>query len=316
VAELRQTPRFDSFRAWLAAGNQADMAWIERAIEVRADPRVRLPTARSAVVFALEHHHAVPPDPAGRTGRVARYAWGRDYHNLFGKRLEKVRRDLREAGIACWGGVDTAPIVERAWANAAGLGATGKNCVQIRPGRGSWMFLGVLFVDAKLEPDPPLPRDPCGTCTRCLVACPTRAFEGPRSLDSRRCISYWTIEARDLAPRELLPGFGRWLFGCDVCQEVCPHNHAPPTPDEHDLLPRNAWVDLDELLATPDGALMDRFLGTPLRRPGAAGLKRNAAVVLGNLGDRGGRDSLERHGLTHGDASVRAASEWALERLA
>lgn len=309
------TPRAEALDAWLAAGSHADMAWMATTADVRRDPRLRLPGARTAMVLAIDHAHVAPPDPGGRTGRVARYAWGRDYHNLVGKRLDKLKKALRAEGVACWGGVDTAPIVERAWAEAAGLGFSGKNCLQIRPAETSWMFLAVLFVDVPVEPDPPIGRDHCGRCTRCLVACPTDAFRGPHDLDARRCVAYWTIEARDLAPAELLPGFGRWVFGCDVCQEVCPHNAAPPDPEEADLLPRHAWLDLDELLATPDDALMERFLGTPLRRPGAAGLKRNALVALGNLGDPGAEDSVRR-GHEHPDPAVNAAARWAAARLA
>ena len=319
-APVGPTPRFDAFADWIAAGHHGDMAWIAREPAVRADPRARFPSARTAAVFTVHHAHARPPDPGGRTGLVARYAWGRDYHNLLGKRIDKVRRDLRAAGIASWGGVDTPPILERAWAEAAGVGITGKNGLQIRPGQGSWRFLAVLFLDAALPPDPPLPRvagrDPCGRCARCLTGCPTDAFVAPRVLDARRCIAYWTIEARTVAPEALRPRFGRWLFGCDLCQEVCPHNHHPPDPDEADLLPRHAWLDCDELLETPDDALDARFLGTPLRRPGAAGLKRNAAIVLGNLRDPGGAPALIHHGLTHPHPGVVEAARWALDRLA
>lgn len=308
------TPRIEAYDRWLARGCHGEMGWMERNRDVRGDPRVRLPEARTAVVLATEHHHRRPPDPGGRTGMVARYAWGRDYHNLVGKRLKKLRARLRDEGVASWGGVDTAPILERSWAGATGLGFTGKNTLAIWPGRTSWMFLAVLFVDVPVEPDAPL-GDHCGTCRRCLDVCPTDAFSGARDLDATRCIAYWTIEARGLPPRELRAGFGRWFFGCDRCQEVCPHNHGPPEPAEDDLLPRNAWIDLDEILRSPDAALIERFTGTPLRRPGAVGLKRNAALCLGNLGDDGAVDTLRQHGLTHAEPVVRAASVWALDAL-
>ena len=295
-------------------GLHADLHWLGTTHDVRTDPRLRLPSACGVVVLAVEHHHRAPPDPGGRTGRVARYAWGRDYHNLVGKRLKKLRSALRAAGVRNWGGVDATPTLERAWAEAAGLGFSGKNCLQIIPARTSYFFLAVLFVDADVEPDPPITRDHCGKCTRCLQACPTRAFVGPHVLDARRCISYWTIEARELAPVELLPGFGRWIFGCDVCQEVCPHNAAPPDPDEDDLLPRNAWIDLDELLTETDDALDVRFTGTPLRRAGGAGLKRNALVALGNLRDPGAEGSIQR-GFDHAEPMVRAAAAYAARRL-
>jgi epoxyqueuosine reductase len=245
---------------------------------------------------------------------VARYAWGRDYHNLIGKRLDKLRKRLLLHGVRAWGGVDASPIYERGWAWAAGLGFTGKNCLQILPSRGSYFFLAVMFVDAPLEGDGPM-ADFCGRCTRCLTGCPTGAFLSPRRLDAGRCISYWTIEARELAPPELLPAFGRWIFGCDLCQEVCPHNHRPDPADEDDLLPRNAWLDLDELIATPDDALEAQYTGTPLRRPGARGLKRNALVALGNIGDPGAEHSITL-GLNHPDGMVRDAAAWAAARLA
>ncbi len=313
VAAIGPTPHADVVQAWVDAGLHADMDWYTRTLDVRLDPRLRDPEARSVLVLAMDHAVTVPPDPGGLTGRVARYAWGRDYHNLIGKRLKGLRRDLREAGVANWGGVDTAPIVERAWAAASGLGYTGRNGVQIVPAHGSWMLLAVLFLDAVLEPDKPLTRDHCGACTRCLPACPTDAFVGPRVLDANRCIAYWTIESQDLPPLDLLDGFGRWVFGCDVCQEVCPHNAAAADGIEADFAPRHAWLDLEDLLRTDDDALMARFIGTPLRRPGAAGLKRNALIVLGNTPDpRAAR--VAAIGLEHADPVVRAAAVWARAR--
>jgi len=290
------------------------MHYLARAHDERVDPARRQPTARTAMVLTVAHHHRRPPDPGGRSGLVARYAWGRDYHNLVGKRLRKLRAALRGDGIANWGSVDTGPVVERAWGWAAAAGFVGKNTLVIRPGDTSWFFLAVVFVDLPVLPDRPL-GDHCKACTRCLSACPTDAFDGPRQLDARRCISYWTIEARGLAPAALRPGFGRWVFGCDVCQEVCPHNHGPADPDEDDLLPRHAWLDLDELLTSSDDDLDRRFRGTPIRRPGPHGLKRNALIALGNLGDVAALPVVEAHGLTHGHPVVREAAAWARTRL-
>ena len=258
---VRPTPGIDVYDAWIAAGHHGEMGYLARGRDPRADVAERLPEARSAVVLAWDHAVSPPPDPGGLTGRVARYAWGRDYHNLVGKRLRSLKKTLsREHGVGSWGGVDAAPILERSWARLAGLGFLGKNTLAIVPSRGSWFFLAVLFLDCELPPDPPLPRpDFCGRCTRCLDRCPTDAFPAPFSLDATRCIAYWTIEARDLPPRPLRAGFGRWFFGCDLCQEVCPHNHAAAPEPHPDLLPRNAFIDLPELLATPDEAVLDRF---------------------------------------------------------
>ena len=315
VARVRPTPHADALDGWLATGAHADMHWMVPTREVRRDPRHRWPWVRSAIVLGVLHAHQRPPDPGGRTGLVARYAWGRDYHNVVGKRLRKLKRHLREAGLRSWGGVDTAPILERPWANAAGLGFTGKHSLQILVGSTSWMVLGVLFVDADLQPDPPVAGEHCGRCVRCLSACPTDAFPRPYVVDSRRCISYWTIEARGLPPRELRPKFGRWAFGCDVCQEVCPHNHHPDPCLHEAFAPRHAWLDLDWVLATPDEALLNAFTGTPLRRPGAVGLKRNALWVLANLGDDGAVDGIRRHAMGHANPVVRAAAAYALGRL-
>jgi epoxyqueuosine reductase len=313
-ATVGPTSHGDDYLAWLDAGKHGEMSFLRTLLHERIDPRSRMPGAKTAIALGVEHHHRRPPDPGGRTGMVARYAWGRDYHNLVGKRLDKLKRAIRATGIICYAGLDTAPVMERSWANDAGLGFTGKNAMQILPGRTSWMLLAVIFINVAVEPDRPLQRDHCGSCARCLPACPTNAFDGPRDLDARRCISYWTIEARTLAPPELRPGFGRWILGCDVCQEVCPHNHNPPDPDEDDFLPRNAWLDLDQLLHTPDQELRDRTIGTPLRRPGPVGLKRNALIALANLRDPGGLASIEL-GLQHAEPVVRAAAVWALRSL-
>jgi epoxyqueuosine reductase len=308
------TPHGEAFQRWLAQGHDGELGrWMRNDVETRLDPRVRMPTARTAMVLGVEHAHRRPPDPGGPTGLVARYAWGRDYHNLVGKRLDTLRRRLREAGVPTWGGVDTAPILEHSWASAAGLGFSGKNTLQILPAHGSWMVLAVVFLPLDVTPDVPL-RDHCGRCTRCLTACPTDAFVGPRHLDATRCIAYWTIEASGLAPPALRPSFGRWVFGCDLCQEVCPHNGDRPDPDEADFAPRHAWLHLPTLLATPDADLDARFLGTPLRRPRPAGLKRNALIALANLGDEAFVPDV-RHQLEHPEPVVRAAAVWALSRL-
>jgi len=277
------TPGMEAYDQWLQRGDHGGLGYLETGRDVRASPHARLASLRSVLVLGVDHHHDVPPDPGGLTGRVARYAWGRDYHNLVGKRLKRLIRDLRKSGVGCWGGVDTAPIFERAWAQKAGLGFSGKNTLQIVPATTSWFFLAVVFLDVELTPDVPLGNH-CGACTRCLDACPTKAFRGPNSLDSRRCISYWTIEHKGEIPLSMHSGMGRWLFGCDVCQEVCPHNVGCDAAEEDDFLPRNAWIDLDWLLFSDPQEVRERFVGTPLRRPGVEGLRRNGLIVLRNIG--------------------------------
>jgi epoxyqueuosine reductase len=283
----------------------------------RADPRLLLPQARSAVVLGVDYRWPRPPDPGGLTGKVASYAWGRDYHRLIGKRLRRLTTRLSERipGFQAYAGVDSRPLIERAWAARAGLGYIGKNACVILPGRGSYLFLAVILTNQELPADAPL-GDFCGRCRRCLDACPTAAFTAPGQLDARRCISYLTIEHAGPIPEDLRPLLGRWVFGCDDCQEVCPHNHAPPRSPEAELAPRprHAWLDLPELLFSSDDEILERYVGTPLRRASPLRLKRNAALVLGNLGDPAARAALER-ACKHEDPALRDAAGWALDRL-
>jgi epoxyqueuosine reductase len=313
-----EPPGVASYDDYVAKGFFAEMGWLATGREPRSNPRSILPSARSAVVLGVDYDFARRPDPGGLTGKVACYAWGRDYHNLVGRKVKKLCKTLRAAGIQTYGSVDDRPLLERAWAERAGIGFIGKNCLVITPGRGSTFFLAVILVSAALPPD--LPRATatkhCGACTRCLVACPTQAFAAAGQLDARRCVSYLTIENQGPIPLELRRGLGRWLFGCDDCQEVCPHNHRPPPPEFADLAPRpgHDWVELDALLFEADEALEARLEGSPIRRPGAVGLKRNAAVVLGNLGDRAARPAL-LHALDHPHPLVAEHARWALDQI-
>lgn len=313
-------PGIERYDHFLAQGHHGSMGWMVRSRPPRAEPDQLLGGVRSAVVLGVDHAWPRPADPGGLTGKVASYAWGRDYHNLIGKRLRRLARQLREAlpTLGLYWGVDSRPLIERAWAERAGLGFIGKNCCVIVPGRGSYFFVAVILVDVDLPHDPPFGTSDrhCGSCRRCLDRCPTDAFIGAHQLDARRCISYLTIEHRGPIPPDLRSGMGRWVFGCDLCQEVCPHNHAHPTSPHADLAPRpgHAWLDLPWVLKTPDDVLQEHFLGSPLRRPGAVGLKRNAAIVLGNIGDPAARPSLEQ-AARHGDPTVQEAAAWALERI-
>jgi epoxyqueuosine reductase len=308
-------PAYDRF---VAAGHHGEMGWLAESRGPRADPGQLLAGARSAIVFAVDWSSLRPPDPGGLTGRVAAYAWGRDYHNLLEKRLRKVAAALRAASLGAYFSIDSRPLNERAWAERAGIGFIGKNCMAILPGSGSSFFIAVLLTRAVLPPDPPLATADrhCGVCRRCLDACPTEAFVEAGHLDARRCISYLTIEHRSPIPLELRPKMGRWVFGCDDCQDVCPHNHHPPEADFEDLDPRagHAWLDLDWVLREDDDRLLARFEGSPIRRAGAAGLKRNAAVVLGNLGNAAAVPALEE-ALRHPSPLVTEHAGWALDRL-
>ena len=269
------------------------MAYLPRGAEKRRDSRLPLPGAKCAIVVALNYGGKQP------AGTVARYARGADYHDVMLERLRELHRWIEQElgrAVAGKGYVDTAPVLERDLAQRAGLGWIGKNTMLINPTRGSFFFLGALFVDLDLEPDAPFEMDRCGTCTRCLDACPTHAFVEPRVMDARRCISYLTIEHRsDIAP-ELRPLMGELVYGCDICQDVCPWNHrfASDVPDAA-LAPRPENVEPDpaELMALTDDEFRGRFRGSPIKRAKRAGLARNAAIALENRGrNRPGQSGL------------------------
>jgi epoxyqueuosine reductase len=287
-----------AFTAWLERGDHAGMGWMaERAAE-RLEPARVLPGARWALCVALQYWPLPDddPPPGDLWPRVARYARGRDYHNLMGKRLKKLaRRIRRETGCDTRTYVDTGPVLERALAERAGLGVAGKNtCLLTR--EGSYFFLGEVFLDLEVEmetieagapagPQAPL-TDLCGRCTRCLDACPTGALPEPYRLDASRCISYWTIEHRgpaDDVPEEIRDAVGEWVFGCDVCQVVCPWNLRPqePTGETDFRIPeRRRDLDLLGLLALSEEEYKERFEGSAMQRARLDGLKRNAARVL------------------------------------
>ena len=312
-------PGSAAYAAMVRSKRTAELGWMADGISPRRHPRELLPEATSALVLGIDYHWDRPPDPGGLTGKVSRYAWGRDYHNLVSKRLRRMTRDLRKEGIDGYWSVDARPLIERAWAARAGLGFVGRNCMVMEPGRGSWFFLGVILLDAEATPDAPmvggLARH-CGRCTQCHDACPTAAFTGDGQLDAARCISTLTIEHRGVIPWPLARQMGRWVFGCDVCQEVCPHNHRPPTSLEADFAPRpgHAWLDLAWIMQTPDEELEAQLSGSPLRRPRAAGLKRNAVVVLENMGTSAAIREIER-GLDHPHSVVVNQARQALDRL-
>jgi epoxyqueuosine reductase len=312
-------PSVAGYDRFVAEGRHGEMEWMVRGRDPRADARLLLPTVRGAVVLGVEYGGVRPPDPGGLTGKVARYAWGRDYHKLLGKRLQRLCAAARARGIECYAGVDSRPILERGWAEAAGLGFVGKNACIIAPGETSWVFLAVVYVSVPVpdpRPRPTLLRF-CGRCTRCLDVCPTGAFTAPGELDARRCVSYLTIELRGEIPEALRSGLGRWVFGCDDCQEVCPHNHRPPTPLEAAFLPvpGRAWLDLPWLLRAPAAEIDTALAGSPLRRARPEGLARNAAVVLGNLGDPAAVEPLRAAAEQHPSPLVRRHARWALDRL-
>ncbi len=266
---------------------------------------------QSALVVALDYGGAEPAGP------VARYARGDDYHGLMRERLAEIGRWLAGAtGARTRAYVDTGPVLERDLARRAGLGWFGKNTNLINPGIGSFFFIGALFTDLLLEPDPPFEADRCGTCTRCLDACPTRAFTAPRTLDATRCISYLTIELRGAIPEELRDAMDELVYGCDICQEVCPWNRRalPAAEPAFRARPGLENPSLPELLALNQEEFAARFRRSPLKRANRRGLLRNAAVALGNTGDLRAVPALVR-ALADEEALVRGHAAWALGRL-
>ena len=269
---------------WLGQGYHGSMAWLERDVERRIDPRQILPSAQSVIVFGKNyytpHEHSRHPDHA----KISRYAWGRDYHRVLPKKLKKLHRHILSLVPDAenrWY-VDTGPPMEKSWAVRAGLGWQGKHTNIITRSHGSWLFLGVMFSSLTLEYSDPIP-DFCGSCTRCIDACPTDAIIAPYRLDATQCISYATIEEHSTQP--LNPTFAEkfdgWVFGCDICQDVCPWNKFQQPTDETDFEPRPGRLDLtiDDLLTMSDEEFTERFQGSPVMRAKAHGMRRNAEGI-------------------------------------
>lgn len=322
---------FNHFLEWVEQGYAGEMQYLPRRAAAYEHPRHVLKTVRSVVMLGINYHvrnSTTNPETGVREttdaspsvkARVARYAQGSlDYHDLLREKLSRLADTLHTLQPDCRtrGIVDTAPLLERDFANLAGLGWFGKNTMLINKRAGSWLLLAALLTDVELEPDAPHDTSHCGTCTRCLDVCPTNAFVAPYVLDARRCISYLTIELREPIPIDLRDGMGEWLFGCDLCQDVCPWNHKAPSTNEPafqpqpDLFPADAVAILE--MSRVD--FETRFEQTALGRPGWDGLRRNAAIVLGNAGHLTAIPVLMA---CIGDPSsmVREAVEWAITKL-
>jgi len=308
-----------ALEAWLAEGMHASMLWMSRDPAKRGDPGELLPGCCSVVVLATNYRpdeFGITPDGSG--GKVARYAWGRDYHKILGRGLKRLSVWLEEeTGLPARSFVDTAPILERAWAERAGLGWIGKNANLISRELGSWLLVGEILTAAELEPDTGPHQEFCGTCTACIEACPTEAIVADGVVDARRCIAYWNIEHRGAVPAERRPGIGDWIFGCDVCQEVCPWNHRerPGAPDEP--LERRAdlaALDPERILAMDETEFRARYSGSSLMRARWDGMRRNACLVLGNQRRPGSAPSLAR-ALGDEDPVVRGHAAWALGQI-
>ncbi len=273
---------------WLAQGYHGTMAWMGRSPERRADPAQVLPHCRSILSLGLNYWTAVAPDERRGNGRIARYAWGEDYHHVFKKKLKALERTLKtlEPNCATLSYVDTGPVMEKFWAQQAGLGWIGKHSNLVSPDFGSWLLLGEILTTAELEPDEP-GTDLCGTCTLCIRACPTGAIVDPYVVDATQCLSYVTIEYRGdrhSLPQNLQTHMGNRIFGCDDCLDVCPYNAFAPVTDEPALHPTSLTQgpNLTRLSALSQEEFSQVFFRSPIRRTKFAGLQRNVAIALAN----------------------------------
>jgi epoxyqueuosine reductase len=327
VAGITSVEPFDrdntAFQQWVESGFAAGMDYMTRRPELHASPRALAPYAQSVITLAVNHYSDAPVfDHERRYGRVARYAWGRDYHDVVKPRLQALAARIeklaaRSIHARCF--VDAVPLLERAVAARAGVGFFGKNTNLLQPRSGSWFFLSEILLDLELPADNHLTKVSCGSCHRCIDACPTNAFAGPYRLDSRRCISYLTIENKGAIPHELRVGVGEWIFGCDVCQDVCPFNRFASETAWPEFRPQagaGGRLDLVGVLSiATDDEFRSRFRGTPLTRPKRRGLLRNAAIVAANIGATDAVPSLISRIENDGEPLIRGHALWALAQL-
>jgi len=319
------------YRRWVDAGYAGEMRYLaDRRASIRDDPRNLLPSARSLIavgkLYQTPQPHTQEFDDAGR-GWISRYAWGGDYHEVMRRGLQRLDTELRrelgpEAAYESKTCADTAPLLERTYARAAGLGWIGRNTCLINQASGSWFFLGELLVSIEILPDAECgpPPDRCGTCRRCIDACPTAAIVPAPSpagftVDSRRCVSYFTIELRGAIPEEQRPGMGAHVFGCDICQDVCPWNRRAPVTEDVEFAPRHLAPPLERLAGISEEEFRSMFRDTPVSRARYSGFLRNIAIAMGNSRMAKFREPLEKLAAS-GDALVAAHARWALSRLA
>ncbi|MGY8767363.1 MAG: tRNA epoxyqueuosine(34) reductase QueG [Pirellulales bacterium] len=309
-------PNYQRFQEWLAAGYAGQMSYLEDRADAYQDPGHVLDGAKSILMLSLNYRTSEPITPQAGQGRLSRYAWGEvDYHDLIHKKLKQLKRKFLEIhpDATVRGVVDTAPLLEREYAQLAGLGWVGKHTLLLNQQRGSLFFLAALLTDVELDYDTAQQTDHCGTCTACLDSCPTDAFVQPYVLDATKCISYLTIELREPIPVELRRGMGDWMFGCDVCQDVCPWNRKSPESELVEFQPNPAHdpIDLIPLFDLDDEQFRTRFRKTPLWRSKRRGILRNAAIVLGNNPAPNAIAALTK-GLNDIEPLIRGASAWAL----
>ena len=313
-AKAGRAPHADALQEWLLDGRQATMEWMQRTAEDRADPDRVLPGVRSVVVLATNYFHDEPP-PRPSTGRIARYAWSNDYHDVLKPRLETLAGKLAAAGGTQRCFVDSGPVMERDWAAACGVSWSGKSTMGIHPELGTWFFLSVILTTLHFEPDTPLP-DRCGRCTRCIDACPTQAITAPYQLDARRCISFLTIENKGPIPEEFREAMGDRIFGCDDCLDACPWNRFAQASRDAALQPRREILDkpLREFLSLDDAGFKSLFRGSPILRAKRRGFLRNVCVALGNVGTQEDLPAL-RKAIDDPEPLVREHAAWAVNQI-
>ena len=318
IAPIGATPESDFYPEWLDRGYAGEMSYLHRQKASRMDPATLLPGLRSVIVCAVNYNTEHPGAAYDRLRAwISRYAWGDDYHDVLHNKLNELARWIESHSYSkSRTYVDTGPVLERVFAKYAGVGWFGKNTCIINEKGGSWLFLGCVLTDLELAYDAPTP-DRCGSCTRCLDACPTNAFVAPYVLDSRRCISYTTIELRGAIPEEQRTGIGHHLFGCDICQDVCPWNRKAPVSAAQSFQPRSGlfWPEIEAMLNRSETEWRELLRGSAMKRAKVKGLVRNLMVVVGNSGVKRFLPSLERY-LKHEDEHVRSHAAWAIRRLA
>ncbi|MEO6787875.1 MAG: tRNA epoxyqueuosine(34) reductase QueG [Chthoniobacteraceae bacterium] len=322
VAAAEKPPHAAEFREWLGEEKHGDMAWLERNADRRTDPDLVLPGARSIIVLGMNYwNRDATPDPQSAirnpqspSGRIARYAWGDDYHDIIGPRLSQLDAWLQKHGGAQRQYVDTGPVLERDFAALSGLGWQGKSTMLIHPKLGTWLFLASILTTLELPPDEPMP-DHCGKCTRCITACPTSAITAPHELDARLCISYLTIENKGPIPESLRPLIGDRIYGCDDCLDACPWNRFAHQSRESRFAAREfVTMPLRDFLALDDDAFRTLFRGSPIKRIKRPRFLRNVCVALGNIGTSDDLSALEI-AATDPDSLIAEHAQWAIEQI-
>ena len=322
IIPVKPSQTVDRYEQWLRDGYAGEMNYLEKHLPLKRDPRQILPDAQSIIALAINYYTIDPPksladDPS--RGQISRYAWGTDYHTLIRSKLDRLAtfiQNTAEEKVKTRVYVDTAPVLEREYAERAGLGWIAKNTNVINWQAGSWFFLAGILVTIKLETDPLPLRGSCGSCTRCIEACPTDAILAPNILDSRLCISYLTIELKGSIPRELRPQMGNLIFGCDICQEVCPWNSKAVATKERNFYPRkgNLTPTLLSLMNMTQEQFSKRFRNSPIKRSKRRGFLRNVAVALGNWKNRAAVPALKK-ALNDDESLVRGHAAWALGQI-